>query len=146
MGKFNFRRPRFNSDFKSYFSHFRKGMLTILGMVLIAALIVGSFIYGNNERQREAEGNTQQTEQSVTQNEQATSEANQEPASSGSTASGNQSSGGSEERVELPNNGPEAVAATGPEDWLAPLAGAVIYLMYRKYRQSQRELSQAQLT
>lgn len=146
-----FRLPTINSDLRAYFSHFKKGIFTIVGFLVIAALIAGSFIYGNRQNEEVANQPRGSQEQSgeATQSPDGNESYIEDNSPSAANDNGQRSSAGSgsssQRRSSSAQTRPNQVPNTGAEDFLAPIAAMGVILVARKYRASKQALNQAQL-
>lgn len=142
------RKPRFITNLQSYLQHFGRGILLLIGVLAIIALVVATFIYGD-QRREEAEGiNTEEvaTTESETANGTTTETGDDEAANQtqetndDGAATANETApatgGDDEER-------PAEIANTGPEDAAAPLAILMGWLFYI-HRRSAARVRQAQ--
>lgn len=151
------RRSELSSNMNPRTAQIAKLLLVGLGVLLIIALVAGSFIYGNQKRERVQRQNQESSEQEEgTPAEEAPATAPPSPSNEPNSGQNSDGSRKQEEsaRNEATNNAPpppsvqstpsaaagaggaQAVPNTGPEDYAAFIAAGLVIMawMYRRSR------------
>lgn len=129
-----FRRPAFVTNLRSYFQHFGRGILLLIGVLAIVALVIATFVFGNERREEVTQpgddGGVVTTEVEENGTAVTTEEATGDPATEDAgTGSAGEATGAAADAEQ-----PDEIANTGGalEYSLAATAMALLALAYRR--------------
>lgn len=137
-----FRKPNLGGT-RNYFQHFGRGILLLIGVLAIAALVVATFIYGD-ERRETVQQDSQPAEQMEQSEEDDTMVAEGDGDEDGAPATGTSDGTGNDGAQTAADGGngeaqPQTIANTGPETGYA-LASLVLGGALYMYRRSTHQL------
>jgi hypothetical protein len=148
-------RLRVNPNARAYVSYFGRGILLVVGVLVIAGVVIGTFMYGSKKRDEvKPEQQTAQEQPQPTDNQDGAQPNQSNPGSSQPTQPGTQpqDSPGSTPAPTQPsenrnNNqpvaGPEQLSNTGPREWAVGLVVASLGVASFAYVRSRQALGRA---
>ncbi len=158
MARFNI-----NPDLKSYSRYFGRGLLILAAVLVVAGLVLGTFFYGDRQRQDNQTTNLPAGQAGQAENQAAAPAGevqveNQTPAETQAPGTSVQSTpnlptGQAGQNTTppapsapstIPAGGPSQIPSTGAEDWILPITLGLSLLAYR-FRRSRQTLATAQL-
>jgi cytoskeletal protein RodZ len=122
-----------SANLRSYFSHFGRGFLIIVAIIIIAGLAVAAYLVGDEDRQEASQPTTDQQQTS----EATPSSPQPAPSTDSGAASQNQAPG-------TANTGPSTLINTGPDSKYGAVTALLAILVWA-YLRSNKQLVQAQL-